>query len=310
MGGKKAEAKGSVPVTDSGKSPTRPVADTQSSKPESDPKPNGQKKEKGDSSGGFLRGLVLGLVLGAAAVSALAAQGVLPIQGSLDSAELGRLRQLLDEERQSMKKFVSAAQDAAGEQQKEVLQARQEMTAAVAREQKLASERTDLRLKLEAMLADSMEVKGSASAEGAATWSTCLEGSPARAALAVLRSKRLEACDEGLVNGGCPDPHTALRTWQYGIDNLWEAIKDNADLVTTLGSRDSGYIAQIWGDTDSLLTVSTDDDIFAKTYVALVYNNRQVFMVARGYLTAMAAEALEPLARLNVLAEDRPLDMR
>lgn len=102
--------------------------------------------------------------------------------------------------------------------------------------------------------------------------------SPSQAALAVLDSQRLRACDQG-AGAACPSLHDGMRTWLYGIENLKLVMEGAAD--DQLG----GHLEQIWA--DAVAFVNTDDSAqgLESLYPIAVQNNRMVFEAVRGFLS-------------------------
>jgi len=103
------------------------------------------------------------------------------------------------------------------------------------------------------------------------------EVSPAQAALAVLDSEELRACDSGGGTEACPDLHNAMRTWNYGIQNLRVSLEGTPHNV-------GRYLEQISADAEAFIGMAPSDQL-TEFYPISAANNRQVFEAVRSFLT-------------------------
>jgi len=113
---------------------------------------------------------------------------------------------------------------------------------------------------------------------------------PAQAALAVLDSADLRACESDNV---CNDLRDAMRTWRYGIENLRLALEGSQHNLDE-------YLVQIASDGDEFLQW-TDKEMPGQTAITqfriAVDNNRQVFGIARDFLAAQ--QPATPVDRMD-----------
>lgn len=115
--------------------------------------------------------------------------------------------------------------------------------------------------------------------------------SPAQAALAVLDLAPLQACDEGIVGGACPDLHRAMRTWDFGIKQLTAATEGTNTNI-------AGYLEQISADAEQFLSpagMEVPADQAAEMYRIGAQNNRQVFEAVRAFLQSQPQTELSQL---------------
>mmetsp|Transcript_70078 Transcript_70078/g.194809 ORF Transcript_70078/g.194809 Transcript_70078/m.194809 type:complete len:540 (-) Transcript_70078:139-1758(-) len=116
---------------------------------------------------------------------------------------------------------------------------------------------------------------------------------PARAALAIVDSAALKACDSGIVGAVCPNLHDAARTWKHGIGVLLEAI--GAKGMQSM----KDHITQITSDVEACLSVDETDERLPEVFATAAHNNRMVFDALRSFLVSNVPSQDAP-SRLDV----------
>mmetsp|Transcript_101684 Transcript_101684/g.303432 ORF Transcript_101684/g.303432 Transcript_101684/m.303432 type:complete len:270 (-) Transcript_101684:111-920(-) len=120
------------------------------------------------------------------------------------------------------------------------------------------------------------EAAGGFQAAPRACQPSATEVRPSQAALAVLDSPALLACEAGPGGEACPDLHDAMRTWNYGIQNLRVSLANTDHNV-------GRYLEQISTDADAFLGLPVSDQL-PEFYSISAANNRQVFEAVRSFL--------------------------
>eukprot|EP00747_Dinoflagellata_sp_TGD_P059313 gnl/TRDRNA2_/TRDRNA2_151511_c0_seq2.p1 gnl/TRDRNA2_/TRDRNA2_151511_c0~~gnl/TRDRNA2_/TRDRNA2_151511_c0_seq2.p1 ORF type:complete len:412 (+),score=73.11 gnl/TRDRNA2_/TRDRNA2_151511_c0_seq2:127-1362(+) len=109
-----------------------------------------------------------------------------------------------------------------------------------------------------------------------------------QAALSVLDSAPLRACDAGAVGPSCPNLKDAMRTWQYAIQQAQTTLEG-------MSHNAGDLVDQIAADAESVLSADEKAADFGDVYSIAAANSRQVLEALRAWLSQDDRVDISPL---------------